>query len=192
MRRKKFKQSTPAQARDPVRATVEDFFAQKFLTIHRVLANKKKPVTDAAKRVGIDCLGWTGNVEFIARHFDVIEWWALHGKEQYPLIYPVAMCMLSLPDSNGHQERTFSAASWMDGQLNSMQQEVTFQMKVLIYKNEAFLGRVGDRMGSVYLEEAEKRTRELLKKHISSKSEEEIEKDTEALMDLYKISGVEE
>ena len=49
MRKKRFKESTPAQTRDPVSATVEDFFAQKFL-IHRVLANQKKPVTDAAKR----------------------------------------------------------------------------------------------------------------------------------------------
>jgi hypothetical protein len=127
----------------------------------------------------------------IASTFDVIEWWRNTGKSQYPLIYPVAMCILSLPDSNGHQERTFSAATWMDGKLNSMQKDITFQMKVLIYKNENFLERYSGKMNPKHLENAEKKTRELLKKHIGSKKEDEIEKETEQLMELYDINGEE-
>jgi hypothetical protein len=108
------------------------------------------------------------------------------------MIYPVAMCILSLPDSNGHQERTFSAATWMDGKLNSMQKDLTFQMKVLMYKNANFLERYGNAMEAELLDDAEKRTRDLLVKHISSKNEEEIEYDTERIMNLYGIYGEDE
>jgi hAT family C-terminal dimerisation region len=146
-------------------------------------------VPDAATRIGSDRQQWLDNLELIASNFDVLEWWRNTGKSQYPLIYPVAMCILSLPDSNGHQERTFSAATWMDGKLNSMQKDLTFQMKVLIYKNEDFLERYSDKMDPKNLEDAEKKTRELLKKHIGSKKEEEIETETEQLMDVYDING---
>jgi hypothetical protein len=120
------------------------------------------------------------------------EWWKETGKTRFPMIYPVAMCILSLPDSNGHQERTFSAATWMDGKLNSMQKDLTFQMKVLMYKNANFLERYGNAMEAELLDDAEKRTRDLLVKHISSKNEEEIEYDTERIMNLYGIYGEDE
>ena len=131
------------------------------------------------------------NVEFIAKHFDLIEWWSGPGRNQFPLMYPVAMCILSLPDSNGHQERTFSAATWMDGKLNSMQKDITFQMKVLIYKNEDFLERYSGRTDTTYLKEAQGRARELIKKHVGSKKAEEIGEETEELMELYSIYGEE-
>ena len=44
-----------------------------------------------------------------------------------------------MPDSNADQERTCSAATWMDGKLNKKQSDLTFQMKVLLYKNKGFL-----------------------------------------------------
>jgi hypothetical protein len=94
-----------------------------------------------------------------------------------------------LPDSNGHQERTFSAATWMDGKLNSMQKDLTFQMKVLMYKNEDFLERYSDTMEPKQLETAAQKTKELLMKHVGSKKEEEIEPDTESLMEMYRIFG---
>jgi hypothetical protein len=94
-----------------------------------------------------------------------------------------------LPDSNGHQERTFSAATWMDGKLNSMQKDLTFQMKVLMYKNEDFLERYSDTMEPKQLETAARKTKELLMKHIGSKKEEEIEQDTEYLIEMVGING---
>jgi hAT family C-terminal dimerisation region len=134
---------------------------------------------------------WLDNTALIAKHFDVIEWWKTTGKTTYPLIYPIAMCILSLPDSNGHQERTFSAATWMDGLLNNRQKEITYRMKVLLYKNEVFLNRYYDAIDPKLLEEAEKKTKELLKKHIGSQKESEIEEDIEHLMDMYNINGEE-
>jgi hAT family C-terminal dimerisation region len=128
--------------------------------------------------------GKPGDLEFIMKNFDLIEWWRNTGKSQYPMIYPVAMCILSLPDSNGHQERTFSAATWMDGKLNSMQKDLTFQMKVLMYKNEDFLDRYVDTMEPKQLETAGRKTKELLMKHVGSKKEEEIEQDTEYLIEM--------
>jgi hAT family C-terminal dimerisation region len=144
----------------------------------------------------IDTIGstskqWLANLEFIMKIFDLIEWWRNTGKSQYPMIYPVAMCILSLPDSNGHQERTFSAATWMDGKLNSMQKDPTFQMKVLMYKNEDFLERYIDTMEPKQLETAAMKTKELLIKYISSKKEEEIDLEEEYLIEMYGIHVVE-
>jgi hAT family C-terminal dimerisation region len=111
--------------------------------------------------IGSTSIEWLANLEFIMKIFDLIEWWRNTGKSQYPMIYPAAMCILSLPDSNKHQERTFSAATWMDGKLNSMQKDLTFQMKVLMYKNEDFLERYVDTMEPQQLETAAKKTKEL-------------------------------
>ena len=125
----------------------------------------------------------------IAKNFDVLEWWRNTGRHQFPLIYPVAMCILSLPDSNGHQERTFSAATWMDGKLKSRQKDITFQMKVLIYKNADFLARYSGKVVKEVMVDAEQRTKEFLKQHIASQTDDEIESEAEELMDLYKLDA---
>ena len=70
-----------------------------------------------------------------AKIFDAIEWRETVGKKSFPLIYNVACLILPLPDSNGDQERTFSAATWMDGKLKKRQSDLTFGMKVLLYKS---------------------------------------------------------
>ena len=79
----------------------------------------------------------------------------------------------------------------MDGKLNTMQKDLTFQMKVLIYKNAAFLERYSGKIDDDILEDAEKKTKELLKMHVSSKKEDEIESETENLMELYKLDDEE-
>ena len=61
-------------------------------------------------------------------------------------------------------------------------------MKVLTYKNEDFIDRYSGRYASVSLEDARKKTRELLKKHIGSLREREIGEETEELMELYSIN----
>jgi hypothetical protein len=103
------------------------------------------------------------NYQLIAEHFDVMDWWERFGKENHKLIYPVACCILALPDSNGHQERTFSAATWMDGKLQKRQSDMTFQMKVLLYKNAEFLANHRRHVQEDKLASAEQRTKELLK-----------------------------
>ena len=68
--------------------------------------------------------------------FDIMEWWEDYGKDKFPRIYMIACLILALPDSNGSQERTFSACTWMDGKLKKNQGEGTFQMKCVLNKTK--------------------------------------------------------
>lgn len=68
-----------------------------------------------------------------------MQWWETLGKVEFPQIYIIACLFLPLPDSNASQERTFSSATWMDGKLNNRQSDATFQMKVILEQNKAFL-----------------------------------------------------
>jgi hypothetical protein len=88
--------------------------------------------------VGTTLPNWMRNWEKIAKHFRIMNWWE-HHKNMYPHIYIVACKLLAAPDSNGFQERTFSAATWMDGKLKTRQTDATFQLKVLLYKNQEFI-----------------------------------------------------
>ena len=65
-----------------------------------------------------------------------MEWWENYGKDKFPKIYVIACLILALPDSNGNQERTFSACTWMDGKLKKNQGEGTFQTKCVLYKTK--------------------------------------------------------
>ena len=190
LRHKKLKTShDPNRSNDPVEAQVDDFFSQSFNPL-LVLCGQQDKVPNAAEVIGNGVGQWLKNVEVIAKYFNLAEWWEGTGKTQFPLMYPIACCILSLPDSNGHQERTFSAATWMDGKLNSMQNDVTFQMKVLCYKNHDFLERFKGRLEKEQLEVAEKKTKALLEQHIKSKKEDEIDSDIDDLMSAYNIEDV--
>ena len=78
----------------------------------------------------------------------------------------------------------------MDGKLNSRQSDLTFQMKVLCYKNHEFMRRYEGTLKDKWMEEAEAKTKALLKNHISSKKEEDIDSDMDDLMDAYNIEDV--
>jgi hAT family C-terminal dimerisation region len=120
---------------DPVQREINAFFKQQFDP------RSAMPV-DIQGSVGATKLDWVKHWDIIVEHFDIFKWWETIGKKSFPLIYPIAIRILSLPDSNGSQERTFSSATWMDGKLNTRQNEITFQMKVLLYKNQALLGGI--------------------------------------------------
>ena len=138
-RRPRSQQRTPTVAVDPVKKEIDEFFSFDF-NPRQAMANQKPPVpNDVLNSIGTDKDYWMANWETIAKYFDIMQWWERGGKERFPLIYIVACCILALPDSNGHQERTFSAATWMDGKLKNRQTDLTFQMKVILYKNKDFL-----------------------------------------------------
>ncbi|CAB9509752.1 expressed unknown protein [Seminavis robusta] len=144
LRRKKQRneEQVPVQAAlgDRVEREVEAWFSQDFHLTTALKLQKSRPVPqDVLDRLGTNKICWLENVEKIVQHFDIMDWWEREGKITYPLIYAVACCILALLDSNGFQERTFSAATWMDGIPNALQGDVTFQMKVLVYKNAEFL-----------------------------------------------------
>ena len=68
-----------------------------------------------------------------------MKWWEEVGKFKFKRIYVCACVILMVPDSNGHQERTFSTGTWMDTVLQRMQSAATFEMKVLLYRNREFM-----------------------------------------------------
>jgi hypothetical protein len=90
------------------------------------------------KKIGTNIDSWAENWQLISENFDIMKWWE-NQKTRFPLIYLVACHILAAPDSNGHQERTFSAATWMDGKLSNRQTDATFQRKVLLYKNADYI-----------------------------------------------------
>jgi hypothetical protein len=67
-------------------------------------------------------------------------------KAQFPNIYVIACLILALPDSNGNQERTFSACTWMDGKLKKNQGEGTFQTKCVLYKTKKVRDQIAKHM----------------------------------------------
>jgi hypothetical protein len=82
----------------------------------------------------------------------------------------------------------------MDGKLQKRQSDMTFQMKVLLYKNKDFLAEHRLRMKELASKEAEERTKKLLEFHVSNDAiydvedgEEEVDLDSETddLLELY-------
>ena len=114
---------------------------------------------------------WIDNWETIAEVFDVMKWWETH-KNMFPNIYIVACHILASPDSNANQERTFSAATWFDGKLSNRQNDATFQMRVLLYKNEEFINTSKITISEQYKNMARETSVELLKECMAAKQEE--------------------
>jgi len=164
---------------DPVADQVRAFFHQLDFNPVSWIDN-----IDVSKEVGMTKGKWIENVQLVIKNFDVFKWWEDCGKEQFPLIYPIACRILALPDSNGGQERTFSAATWMDGKLNSQQSDLTFQMKVLLYKNQQFLNEHRVNVLEDNRKAAALKTKELLQQSMSGKDEDDNE-ETLGMLDAY-------
>jgi hypothetical protein len=174
---------------DPVVAEVDAFFKQT-IDIRSVISSqeKMKSAEHLTESLGLLPTDWVEKADTIVKIFDVMEWWSVTGQFAFKLIYPVACMILALPDSNGDQERTFSAATWMDGKLNSLQKDTTFQMKVITYKNSAFLKQHAREIQDEWKERAAKRTKKLLQERISSKdSQEDVDSDMEDLLQAYSV-----
>ena len=181
--------STAMASGDPVKACVDQFFDQQF-DIRNALVQQESMKDVKLPPGTLDKIGptdeqWMANWETVSLNFDVLHWWVHVGRELYPLIFPVALLILSVPDSNGKQERTFSAASWMDGKLSKRQSGMTFQSKVLLYKNKGFLEKYQDIIKKAYTKESEKKTRELLRLSSAIREAAVLEEDDELLMDAF-------
>ena len=94
---------------------------------------------DVLLAIGDTTKQYQKNIPLIAEYFDVMTWWFEIGKHDFPLIHLVASMVLACLDSNIHQERTFSACTWMDDPLKQSTVGPTFEMKALLYRNKAFL-----------------------------------------------------
>jgi hypothetical protein len=124
----------------------------------------------------------------IARHFNLMKWWEEY-KVQYPFIYVIACHILPTPDSNGNQERTFSAATWMDGKLNNRQSDATFQMKVLCYKNSDFIDSYNTELEDKFKTKARKASLAAMKSSIATRRKEADELDKQKREELKKTES---
>ena len=163
---------------DPVQSQVRAFFHQQF-------DPRSGMPAETHNRVGATPEQWLKHWEIIAEYFDIFNWWECVGKSSFPLIYPVAIRILSLPDSNGNQERTFSAATWMDGKLNSRQNDMTFQMKVLLYKNQSFLEDHKKEVLEENKKAAAARTKALLELSTANMKDSDIDEELEGWIDAF-------
>jgi len=73
----------------------------------------------------------------------------------------------------------------MDGKLNSRQNDMTFQMKVLLYKNKDFLEEYKKDVLEENRKAAAARTKALLKSSTDNMKESDIDEELEGLMDAF-------
>jgi hypothetical protein len=132
-------ETTNMMSVDQLGTEIGKFFNKEYDWTTLINSSSELP-TDLVESPGVQKLqvSFLRNWNKIMKNFNIMEWWKAN-KHLYPLIYVVASHILPTPDSNGHQERTFSAATWMDGKLNNRQSDATFQMKVMSYRNSKFI-----------------------------------------------------
>lgn len=120
-------------------------------------------VSDKVVRsIGDNENAWLNSFEIIAKHFDPFKWWHRVGKLNFKLLFPVVVALLTLPESNGRQERTFSAATWFDTKLGINQLTATHEIKVMLYENRFLVEAVKTHMTGEYSKLAQKATREMI------------------------------
>ncbi len=170
---------------DPVKEQINKFFNMTVFDPRIALTSQKDPPSkDILQAIGSDTLSWMKNWELIAQHFDVMEWWEKTGKIEYPLIYPVACCILALPDSNGRQERTFSHGTWVDDKLRKRLSDVGLRQRVLLKANAKFLQTHRAHVKEDQRKAAEQRTREYLKQSHLLNDVDDSSEELEAVEDM--------
>ena len=186
------KHAAQDNAKDTIRREVEQFFSQRFDPVAAIQKQNKKVAPNVLKKIGSTPSQWMANWPTIVRNLDVFDWWERQGKTLFPHIYYVACCILPLPDSNGHQERTFSTATWMDGKLQQRTKDMTFQQKVVVAKNKSFLEHNDLHVKVERRGVAEQRTKDLLMQSatlLAGADEADTEEVKSALMAMQKDTG---
>jgi hypothetical protein len=153
-------QNKPTRSGCPVKREVESFFSQTIDWPEQLKTQGVAP--KIIKAIGGNASMWQVNYELIAANFDVFEWWHREGRQKYKMIFVVACTILTLPESNGRQERTFSACTWMDTDLGTNQAAVTLEMKALLYENRKFIKQVQPHLYGEHKKMAAKATRSML------------------------------
>ncbi len=153
-------QTKQARTCCPVKREVDSFFGQTIDWPEQLKTQRVDP--SIIKAIGDNESMWQVNDELIAANFDVFEWWHREGRQKYKMIFVVACAILTLPASNGRQERTFSACTWMDTDLGTNQAAVTLEMKALLYENRKFIKQVQPHLYGEHKKMAAKATRSML------------------------------
>ena len=91
------------------------------------------------ERIGHTRDDWGNNWPLIAEHMDVFDWWERFGKTTHPMMCPIAVSILAVPESNDGQERTVSMGTWNDTPLKRRQKDATLQQKAVLTVNKKFI-----------------------------------------------------
>ena len=78
-----------------------------------------------------------GKTLYISSVFDSLEYWKTIGRKNFPLIALVAPRIISIPGSNGFQERIFNICTFFDSELRMSMKDSRFEMSTLLTANAA-------------------------------------------------------
>ena len=124
---------------DPIKHEVDRFFSKEF-DVRSIPLGQTDPVDSSViERIGHTRDDWGNDWPLIAEHMDVFDWWERFGKTTYPMMYPIAISILAVPESNDGQERTFSMGTWNDTPLKRRQKDATLQQKAVLTVNKKFI-----------------------------------------------------
>lgn len=135
-------QRSSSSLEEEVSRAIERYISQPFVPEQELKAQLKRKGKDWKKESidwkKVDVAGVDFDVLYISKHFDVAEWWANEGKKLHPLIVLAVPPILSLPASNGHQERTFSVCQHFNNELRQRLKDERFEMSVLLAVNKEY------------------------------------------------------
>jgi hypothetical protein len=83
------------------------------------------------KAIDIRKLSYYKDALYTNQYFDILLWWNVYGRNNYPLLMPGASIILGKPTHNAFQERVFSRGTYADSNLKKSMKENNFEMAVL-------------------------------------------------------------
>jgi hypothetical protein len=87
--------------------------------------DEKRKVIDLKK------LSYYKDALYANQYFDILVWWNVYGRNNFPLLTPGASIILGKPTHNAFQERVFSRGTYADSNLKKSMKENNFEMAVL-------------------------------------------------------------
>jgi hypothetical protein len=126
---------------EEVSGAIDKYLSQGFNPVEELKAQLKRKGKDWKKEdIDWDKVEDSLEILYTSKHFDVAEWWANEGKKIHPLLAIAIAPILSLPASNGHQERTFSTCQHFNDELRQRLKVERFEMSVLLAVNKEYAG----------------------------------------------------
>ena len=72
--------------------------------------------------------------------FGLSEWWDVVGRTAHAMVFLIVPQYISIPPSNGYQERVFSACTYFDRNIQQRLKDEKYELKVLLAVNERLVG----------------------------------------------------
>lgn len=137
LRDKKKSKTGRAALVDDIKAEVDNFFEQHFDPVEELKNQLERKGKDwKLEQIDWDCVENGCDVLYTSHRFDLPEWWKSVGSKRFKYIVFAVPSVMSLPSSNGHQERTFNTCTHFNDELRARLQDDKFEMSVLISVNK--------------------------------------------------------